>query len=108
MIDITLEPVAKTINVSLSSSNDISIGMQTGIPISGSIVIPNPEGEPTDDLETVGINSDIFRIKDPQLSDWAREETKPAYNAEEVGAVDVDNELHFNEIDNMFNAVFGI
>ena len=99
---------SETLPVSFKGSSNIPISLQTGIPISGSIVIPNPEDTPTEDLETVKINSETFRIKDGQLSDWAREETKPVYNAEEVGAVDADNELHFSEIDNMFNAVFGI
>lgn len=44
---------------------------------------------------------------DPTVPDWAKSLTKPAYTADEVGAVDVDNELALAEIDRMFAAVFG-
>jgi len=44
---------------------------------------------------------------DPTVPEWAKSLTKPAYTAEEVGAVDADNELGFAEIDRMFAAVFG-
>ena len=44
---------------------------------------------------------------DPTVPEWAKSLTKPAYTAEEVGAVDADNELTFAEIDRMFAAVFG-
>jgi len=44
---------------------------------------------------------------DPTVPDWAKSLTKPAYTADEVGAVDADNELSFAAIDAMFSAVFG-
>ena len=44
---------------------------------------------------------------DPTVPAWAKNLTKPVYTAEEVGAVDVDNELSFAAIDAMFSAVFG-
>lgn len=44
---------------------------------------------------------------DPTVPAWAKQPFKPNYTADEVGAVDVDNELSFDEIDRMFAAVFG-
>lgn len=49
-----------------------------------------------------------YNEKDPTVPSWAKKENKPAYNYSEVGAVGAENELHFEEIDRMFNAVFGI
>ena len=106
MIHISLKQ-PQSIGISLKQPSSIPISFN-GSSSGGTIVIPNPSSEQTDDLETVKINSDTFRIKDPQLSDWARGESKPSYTAEEVGAVDADNELAYAEIDRMFNAVFGI
>lgn len=102
--------IAEEMDVNLDCDNDtVPIDMETGMPIiTGSTVIPNPEDEPTDDLETVKINTDTFRIKDPQLSDWARGETKPDYSPEEVGAVNRDNPITTDTINRFVNAVFGI
>lgn len=99
---------SENLPVSFKRSNNIPINLQTGIPISGSIVIPNPEDIPTEDLETVKINAETFRIKDGQLSDWAREETKPDYSPEEVNAVNRDNPITTDTINRFVNAVFGI
>lgn len=43
---------------------------------------------------------------DPTVPDWAKEENKPTYTADEVGAVDADNEISLEQIDAWFNAVF--
>lgn len=107
MIDISFNSQTKPIDISLQSTSELGIGFSSGVAIQGSIVIPNPETEPTDDLETIKINSETFRIKDGQLADWAREETKPTYTAPEVGAVDQENILSFDEIDRLVDAVFG-
>lgn len=116
-IDISLIPVSElldyeidhieNIDTELSNSENLEVDIRSGIAVRGSIVIPNPPDEPTDDLETVKIDYDTYRIKDGQLSDWARQERKPSYTATEVGAVDINNELHLQEIDRMFLAVFG-
>ena len=92
----------------LTSSDNLEVDLKAGTVVRGSIVIPNPPDIPTDDLETVKIDDETFRIKDGQLSDWARQETKPSYTPEEIGAVNEDNELQYAEIDRMFAAVFGI
>lgn len=44
---------------------------------------------------------------DPTVPTWAKQPTKPIYSAEEVGAVDADNEMTFSRIDALFNVVFG-
>jgi len=58
------------------------------------------------------INGEIleenYDEKDPTVPSWAKAETKPVYTYGETGAVGAENELHFDEIDRMFNAVFGI
>lgn len=116
-IDISLIPVStlldyeidhtENIDAELSTSENLEVDIRSGIIVKGSVIIPNPPDEPTDDLETVKIDYDTFRVKDGQLSDWARQDRKPSYTATEVGAVDINNELHFQEIDRMFLAVFG-
>ena len=60
------------------------------------VISPNLEAIPMTALED-----------DPTVPDWAKSLTKPAYTADEVGAIDVDNELALAEIDRMFAAVFG-
>lgn len=44
---------------------------------------------------------------DPTVPEWAKQETKPTYTYDEVGAVGAENEIHINEIDRMFATVFG-
>lgn len=44
---------------------------------------------------------------DPTVPDWAKRDYKPSYEPEEVGALNEDNEMHFAEIDAIFNQVFG-
>ena len=95
------------IRVKMRSSPSLSINLQKNAS-GGTIVIPNPDEEPTDDLETVKINTNTFRIHDPQLSDWAREEDKPDYSPEEVNAVDRDNTITTDTINRFVNAIFGI
>jgi len=58
----------------------------------------------TENLEAVPMTA---LEDDPTVPDWAKNSTKPAYTADEVGAVDVDSELALAEIDRMFAAVFG-
>ena len=50
---------------------------------------------------------DLPFISDPAVPEWAKQETKPTYTYDEVGAVGAENELHISEIDRMFAAVFG-
>ncbi len=44
---------------------------------------------------------------DPTVPLWAKEETKPNYTPEEVGAVNANNQMSLEAIDAMFAAVFG-
>ena len=68
------------------------IDMDMGDPvIEYSPVYPNPGGDPTGDLTKVQIQGRIFKIKDPEVHDWARAEEKPTYTKEEVGLGNVDN-----------------
>ena len=96
-----------TIPISMTSSPSLAIKLEKNAS-GGTIVIPNPESEPTEDLETVKINADTFRIHDPELSDWARQEEKPTYNPDEVNAVNRDNPITTETINRFVNAVFGI
>lgn len=45
---------------------------------------------------------------DPTVPEWAKESTKPAYTYEDTGSVGGENQVRYDEIDRMFNAVFGI
>ena len=44
--------------------------------------------------------------EDPTVPGWAKSQSKPSYTADEIDAVDVNDQMTFGEIDNMFNAVF--
>lgn len=57
-----------------------------------------------DKIENSGF---ITEEVDPTVPAWSKESTKPDYTAQEVGAVDVDDELSLAAIDAMFAAVFG-
>lgn len=43
---------------------------------------------------------------DPTVPSWAKEQTKPRYTANEVGAVDSESALTYAEIDELFNSIF--
>ena len=58
----------------------------------------------TPELEAIQTTADE---SDPTVPSWAKQTFKPIYTADEVGAVDVNNELEFAVIDAMFAAVFG-
>lgn len=74
------------------------IEMDMGDPeIIYSPVLPNPEGDPTDDLTKVTIQGDIYKIKDPEVHEWARAEEKPTYTKDEVGLGNVDNTSDLNK-----------
>lgn len=45
-------------------------------------------------------------ITDPTIPQWAKEENKPTYTAEEVGAVNENNAIPLSEIDAIFNGIF--
>lgn len=45
---------------------------------------------------------------DPTVPSWAKESSKPTYNYQDTGAVGGENQVHYDEIDRMFNAVFGL
>ena len=44
---------------------------------------------------------------DPTVPDWAKEDNKPTYNAEDVGAVPARSAMTYADIDEVFNMVFG-
>ena len=44
---------------------------------------------------------------DPTVPLWAKDPSKPNYTPEEVGAVNANNQVTFEDIDAMFSAVFG-
>ena len=44
---------------------------------------------------------------DPTVHEWAKEPIKPAYTAEEVGAIDEDNEVPFSDLLSAWRGVFG-
>lgn len=44
---------------------------------------------------------------DPTVHEWAKEPIKPAYTAEEVGAIDEDNEVPFADLLSAWRDVFG-
>ena len=118
-IDISLIPLSEMLDyeldhieefeTDLSSSDNLEVDMDMGMLISGSKVVINPPDEPTDSMETIKVDDKTYDIleKDPTVPDWSKAPQKPSYTAGEVGAIDVDNELKYSEIDRIFNTVFG-
>lgn len=45
---------------------------------------------------------------DPTVPGWAKEPNKPTYNYQDTGAVGGENQVRYEEIDRMFNTVFGL
>ena len=45
---------------------------------------------------------------DPTVPGWAKTQSKPSYTADEIGAVSGQDTIKYDEIDRMFNAVFGL
>lgn len=43
---------------------------------------------------------------DPTVPSWAKESKKPAYNAQEVNAVGVDDVVSYRDIDNILNMLW--
>ena len=56
-------------------------------------------------LDGVLIIGDI-KERDPTVPQWAKQDTKPSYTADEVGAVKDSNAMTLQEIDAIFNGVF--
>ena len=57
--------------------------------------------------QPVGVNYDVhLNEDDPTISPWAKADIKPSYTSDEVGAVGVNDTMTFDEIDDMFDAVF--
>ena len=43
---------------------------------------------------------------DPTVPDWAKQETKPEYSTNEIGAVDKNQFMTTEEINSLFDAIF--
>ena len=87
----------KTYNVNYADNKYIikKIGVSSYSQLDG---LPSINGNPL---------IDNYDEEDPTVPNWAKTPNKPEYTAYEVGAVDKNNELALQEIDRMFEAVFG-
>ena len=105
-------------HIMMNVSNDSEIHMQVNSDGRSDIkVVNNLESRSTKDALSANMgrvlndkieNSGFITEEvDPTVHEWAKESTKPDYTPQEVGAVDVDDELSFAAIDAMFAAVFG-
>jgi hypothetical protein len=47
-----------------------------------------------------------MKERDPTVPDWAKQENKPTYTAEEVGALDEDSEMSYADIKSIWDATF--
>lgn len=47
-----------------------------------------------------------MKERDPTVPAWAKQNSKPSYTADEVGAVGDENALSLSEIDEIFNGLF--
>lgn len=113
MIDGELQPIDVVEADVIPQEYEIGAMLETGTMLGnsgGSTVIVNPPDEPGGHMRTIKVDTETYDLDeiDPTVPTWAKEPSKPNYTAEEVGAVDADNELAYGEIDRMFNAVFGI
>lgn len=81
----------------LLDSPTIELDVELEEEISQTSVVPNPEGEPTETLEKIGISGVNYKIKDPGVPDWARAETVPTYTKSDVGLGNVDNTSDLNK-----------
>ena len=102
----------------VTGSNDVNIKMVADKIVGGNVkVIDSLDSTSTKDALSANMgrvlndkieNSGFITEEvDPTVHEWAKESTKPYYTPQEVGAVDVDDELSFAAIDAMFAAVFG-
>lgn len=55
-------------------------------------------------LDGVTIKGNINE-RDPTVPDWAKEKSKPAYTADEVGAIGSADAMSIKEIDQIFNGL---
>lgn len=47
-----------------------------------------------------------MKEKDPTVPEWAKQEKKPEYQPEEIGAIGVEDEMTLEDIISMMNSVF--
>ena len=47
-----------------------------------------------------------IKEKDPTVPEWAKQEKKPEYHPEEIGAIGVEDEMTLEDIISMMNSVF--
>lgn len=43
---------------------------------------------------------------DPTVPEWAKEDSKPKYTADDVGALDIRNEISFADIKELWDSIF--
>jgi hypothetical protein len=43
---------------------------------------------------------------DPTVPDWAKDDTKPAYTTDEIGAINTKDEVSFADIKEMWDTIF--
>ena len=53
-------------------------------------------------VEIMGAMTEI----DPTVPEWAKQQQKPAYSTDEIGAVDAEDEMTILDVSDMFNRVF--
>lgn len=54
-----------------------------------------------------GKDGGIGEETDPTVPEWAKQENKPTYSADEVGAVSAGSAMSYQDIDEVFGMVFG-
>lgn len=47
-----------------------------------------------------------MKEKDPTVPEWAKQEKKPEYKPDEIGAIGVEDEMTLEDIISMMNSVF--
>lgn len=102
-----------------SDTNDLIIEFNTleldmGDDSSLNLDMETPQAIHSDDYEKLihkpklngrEIIGDIPEL-DPTVPEWAKEDTKPTYTADEVNAVNRDDEITLEELDEIFEGIF--
>ena len=103
-VSISLESNDNEVNIGVESNDlEVSLGLNEAIGGGGTNDYRKLKNKPS-------INGtdlyDNYNEIDPTVHGWAKEPHKPSYTAEEVGAVDEDNEMSFTAVKAIWDSIF--
>lgn len=104
----------RIIDVDLSIVNDAELDFfindDTGfdVEIKDAYPVTTSDYRKLNNLPTINgeVLLDNYDEIDPTVPEWAKQETKPDYTPDEVGAVDVNNEMSLAAVKELWDSVF--